>query len=156
MTAEGVTMEGKAEKKIASYLAFIVTILLIVSILFKNEQTVPGRTMNIHIYTKSGDLEKVRRILDNVKHKDKIVNAYDDTGMTPLMLAVKSSDADLELVQFLLDSGAKVNLERLGGYQDGRTVLSHTISAGDPSKVALLLNNGADFTTNMMVNMMQS
>ncbi len=100
--------------------------------------------MDIHIYSKSGQIDKVREILDDTQLSSKSVNAFDDAGLTPLMLAAKSPGASVELMQLLLDGGANINAVSRGSYHDGRSVLSHALGAGDPEKVAILLQHGAD------------
>jgi ankyrin repeat protein len=100
--------------------------------------------MEIHIYSENGELDKVRRILDDSQRPVELVNSYNDAGMTPLMLAVSSPSVSVELVRLLLDKGAEVEQESQGMYGRGRKALSYAISAGDPEKVALLLQHGAD------------
>jgi ankyrin repeat protein len=118
----------------------LLSALAIKAILF----SVPHETMEIHIYSGNGELNKVSQILNDSQQPDELVNTYNDAGMTPLMLAVSSQAASIELVQLLLDKGAKVEEESQGMYGRGRTALSYAISAGDPEKVALLLRHGAD------------
>jgi ankyrin repeat protein len=101
-------------------------------------------TMDIHIYSLNGELDKIRLILDNSRQPSKLVNAYDDAGMTPLMLAVKSPDASVEVARLLLDYGAEVNAVSHGEYDEGRPVLSYALSADDPAKTELLLQLGAN------------
>jgi ankyrin repeat protein len=100
--------------------------------------------MEIHIYTEAGDLDKVSKLLKRSERPIELVNAYNDAGMTPLMLAVKNPDASIELVKLLLDKGANIALESRVVYESQRVALSYAISAGDPGKVALLLKSGAD------------
>ncbi len=100
--------------------------------------------MDIHIYSHTGELDQLSLILKNSRQPAKLINSYDDAGMTPLMLAVNSPDASIEVARFLLDNGADVNAVSQGGYDDGRPVLSYALSAGDPAKAALLLQHGAN------------
>ncbi|MEJ2405145.1 MAG: ankyrin repeat domain-containing protein [Candidatus Thiodiazotropha sp.] len=104
----------------------------------------PQETMDICIYSRDGELDRLRLILSNSRQPAKLVNSFDDAGMTPLMLAVKSSDANIEVVRLLLDNGADVNAISHGRYDNGRPVLSYALSAGDPRKAALLLQRGAN------------
>ncbi len=106
--------------------------------------SVPHKTMDIHVYSETGELDKVSQILKDSRQAAELANSYNDAGMTPLMLAVSSPAASIDLVQLLLDKGAKVGGESRGSYLAGRTVLSYAISAGDPEKVDLLLRHGAD------------
>lgn len=91
---------------------------------------------------KRGDIEAVRRLLSG---DGADVNAFDASGRTPLMHAVESAAADVELVKMLLERGARVDLESVGGeYESSRGTLSFAMGGGDPAKVAALLDAGAD------------
>ncbi len=104
----------------------------------------PLKTMDIHVYSAAGELDKVSRLLNESPRPVVLVNAFNDAGMTPLMLAVNTPTASIELVQLLLAKGAVVDAESRGTYQSGRTALSYAVSAGNPEIVALLLRHGAD------------
>jgi ankyrin repeat protein len=100
--------------------------------------------LDIHVYAKRGDLTEVQRILGSAECREKLINAFDEAGMTPLMHAVSSPDARVEIVSFLLEGGAEVNIVSRTQFDSGRSALSFALGAGDPEKVALLLDSGAD------------
>ncbi len=104
--------------------------------------------MDIHIFAISGDLIKIKSILLSAKNKKKLVNSYDDNGMTPLMLAIKSPATTLELITFLIEAGANVNKVSNGFMGDHRSVLSIALGVGNPTIVELLLERGADIHYN--------
>ena len=66
----------------------------------------------------------------------------DRSGSTPLMHALRSPDASAELVEFLLDSGGEVAAVTLDGTD--YNMASVAIGGGDPIKLALVLDRGAD------------
>jgi hypothetical protein len=81
------------------------------------------------------DVDRVRELIaqgENVNGKDE---AYDD--ITPLFVAVETGD--LEIVQLLLDAGAKVNARS----SNKRTPLMQIDSDATPELVDLLVRNGA-------------
>jgi ankyrin repeat protein len=97
----------------------------------------------LHRLVKRGNLERVRELLAGPAGKDIDVNAYDNRGYTPLMHAVKSPKAGVELVRLLLEHGASIHLEcfKLGGPS---SMAALCLSGGDPRKLAVLLEHGSD------------
>lgn len=95
-----------------------------------------------HHLVNQGRKEEALRILQQDTQKSG-VNEYDERGRTPIMCAVESRHADVELVRLLIKSGAHVSLES-SGTEGRRSVVSLALSGGDPAKVALLLEHGAD------------
>lgn len=96
----------------------------------------------LHRAVRLGNLPRVRELLaEGVS-----VNAYDNDGRAPLMYAVTSPAASVELMRLLLHHGADVSQWSRHRFEEFRTTLSLAVSAGDPQKVALLLENGADIT----------
>lgn len=94
--------------------------------------------MKIHDYAKAGDIAGLAAELAtgiSIEAKDTV------EGYTPLMWAVVSDDAGPDTAQFLLAHSADINAT--GGQYSG-TVLQQAIRAGDPEKVRLLLDAGAD------------
>src|SRR5438132_6917461 len=94
--------------------------------------------MLIHDHAKDGDVAGVARELDQgvgVDIRDR------DSRQTPLMDAVASPRAGLDIVRLLIERGADVNA--VGGHER-RSAVSLAISAGHPEKVAALLDAGAD------------
>ena len=75
--------------------------------------------------------------------KDANVNAADEDGETPLMVAVKKGNAPV--VDVLLASGAKVNAKNA----NGEDALTQAVRAREPNAaiVASLLKGGADAKT---------
>jgi ankyrin repeat protein len=98
----------------------------------------------LHNLVRRGNLSRVGEILLAVPRDAPLdVNGYDDSGYTPLMYAVESHDASLEMMLLLLDHGADIHQEsRATGYDVG--VMAICLAGGDPQKVALLLEHGAD------------
>lgn len=94
--------------------------------------------MQIHLLARQGDIQSVARELDRGVAVDSIDEA---DGLTPLMGAVASSEAGLDMVRLLIERGADLNA--VGGeYQD--SVLGLAIQSGGLEKVRLLLDAGAD------------
>jgi len=81
---------------------------------------------------RNGEVRQIREALD----KGASVNASDDKGNTPLMLAAVYGDVDS--MKLLLDRGAQVNVANAGG----ATPLIR--AAYDYDKVKLLIDHGAD------------
>jgi ankyrin repeat protein len=70
------------------------------------------------------------------------INAKDRSGFTPLMHALQSPTASVELVELLLDSGGAVAETTMEGTEC--SAASIALRGGDPLKLALLLDRGAD------------
>ena len=94
--------------------------------------------MPIHNDVKAGNLEAVRRQLD----EGIAVDARDaNEGLTPLMVAVDSEQAGVEMVRLLIGRGADVNaLEP----ESQESVLALAVREGALKKVEMLLDAGAD------------
>ena len=91
---------------------------------------------------KHGDVDRVACLLQTIDAA--LINAIDRYGFTPLMHAVRSEAASPDLVRLLLRQGADPNATGTASFESGRTVLSLALGAGDPEKVAALLDAGAD------------
>jgi pectate lyase len=89
---------------------------------------------SIHVAAQVGDLDKVKAFLE----KGTDVNAKDDDGMTPLLLAISKKQADV--AKFLVENGADVN----AGDKSGFVPLVYALWNTDPNVVKILLDNGAD------------
>ena len=89
---------------------------------------------NIHTAAFAGNLEKVQSFIEAGTD----VNAQDETGMTPLLRAVSSEQA--EVAKFLVDAGADVN----GADKRGYVPLHYALWNMDSDMVKLLLEKGAD------------
>jgi ankyrin repeat protein len=94
--------------------------------------------MQIHIYAKQGDIAGVASQIASGVDID-CVDQY--SSQTPLMLAVTSPDADIDMIQFLIEHGSNVNAFE-GEYQSN--VLSLAVQSGNLDKIQFLLEAGSD------------
>ena len=130
-----------------------------------------GAELSVHVAAFVGDIDKVKSFIK----KGVGVNASDGTGSTALHYAVIGSQA--EVVKFLIDHGADVNIEDIGTplhyatekdrrdivellvaaganvnarkrFPDGDTPLHSAIKAGYRGIVTLLIAHGADVNAN--------
>jgi len=95
--------------------------------------------MQIHEYVKQGDIAGVAHQLANGVDVD-AVEQY--SWQTPLMCAVTSVDADIDMVRFLVGNGADVNA--VGGEFHQDTVLSLAVQSGNLDKIRFLLDAGSN------------
>lgn len=94
--------------------------------------------MQIHTYAGQGNIEGVARELAN----SVAVDTTDERNpRTPLMCAVTSAEAGLDMVRFLVEKGADVNAIA-GDFDD--TVLGLAVRSGDIDKITFLLDAGAN------------
>jgi ankyrin repeat protein len=91
--------------------------------------------MKIHDYAIQGNIAGVRKEL--AKGVD--IDRLDKLSQTPLMCAVSSPTASLEMVQFLVENGANINA--IGG-QYNYTVLGFAIQSGNIDKIKYLVEEG--------------
>lgn len=96
----------------------------------------------LHQLAQGGDVQRLRELL-NTLPRGLDINAYDRHGRTPLMHAVRSPKASVELVRLLLDHGANIHQES-SNQRESCSVISLALAAGDPQKVTALLEYGAD------------
>lgn len=94
--------------------------------------------MHIHAYVKQGNITAVAQQF--AKGVD-INYRENDSEQTPLMVAVSSPDASLEMVRFLLDNGADVDAVE---HQYHHNVLALAVQSGNLAKVKMLVDAGAD------------
>jgi len=92
----------------------------------------------LHREVKRGNTCRVREILKS----GAVINAKDRSGFTPLMHALRSPMASGELVELLLDSGGEVAETTLDGTDC--CLASVAIGGGNPIKLAIVLDRGAD------------
>ena len=92
----------------------------------------------LHREVKRGNTWRVHEILKSGAE----INAKDRSGFTPLMHALGSPAASGELVELLLDSGGEVAETTLDGTDC--CLASVALGGGDPSKLALVLDRGAN------------
>ncbi|BAZ45193.1 ankyrin [Chondrocystis sp. NIES-4102] len=97
--------------------------------------------MQIHIYAKQGNIAGVALELANGVNVDCIDK---HRAYTPLMYAVDSSNADIDLVQFLVENGANVNYIGEDEYRSQTNVLSLAVQSGNINKIKYLLDAGAN------------
>ena len=101
-----------------------------------------ARKQELHRLVRQNDLRGVRRWL-GAQGKKSDVDARDQDGLTPLMLAVRRP-VDLEIARELLRHGADAALAARTRPGLDVFALSEALSGGDPEKVRLLLAHGAD------------
>jgi ankyrin repeat protein len=94
--------------------------------------------MQIHIYAQQGNIPGVADELANGVDIDCV---DENSPHTPLMCALSSSDAGIDIVRFLIEKGANVNAVE-PEYQN--TVLGLAVQSGNLEKIQLILDAGAD------------
>ncbi|ODG99118.1 hypothetical protein A4S05_05580 [Nostoc sp. KVJ20] len=92
----------------------------------------------IHIYVQRGDIAEVARQIANGVDID-CLDEY--SQQTPLMCAVSSANAGVDMIRFLLENGANVNAVE---QEFENTVLGLAVQSGNLDKIQLILNSGAD------------
>ena len=98
----------------------------------------------LHHRVKRGEIQRVRELLRaGAPGGETGVDTYDNRGYTPLMYAVESPHASVDLVRFLLEHGASIHQEcsKLGRPYP---IVALCLGGGDPRKLALLLDRGAN------------
>ncbi|GJD19129.1 hypothetical protein RIVM261_040850 [Rivularia sp. IAM M-261] len=93
--------------------------------------------MKIHDFASQGNIGGVKQQLTNGVN----IDCLDKSSQTPLMCAVSSTNASLEMVKFLVESGADVNA--VGGEYD-YTVLGFAVQSDNVDIIQYLLDAGAD------------
>lgn len=88
---------------------------------------------DIFSFVKEGDLKNISKVLQN---KTANVNTINESGYTPLMFAAYYNQ--LEVIQFLLEKGAEINLES----KYGTALMAATIK-GHRDAVVFLIAEGA-------------
>jgi ankyrin repeat protein len=102
-----------------------------------NVQGEYGRTL-LHAAAYSGNLEVVQRLIE---YHPTYINARDEGGFTPLLIASEGSNSkDGSVLRLLLEHGADINVQN----QDGKTPLHEALTYGALEVVRLLLKHGAD------------
>jgi ankyrin repeat protein len=108
--------------------------------------TPPGNGMQIHIDVKNGNIQGVSDALD----KGTAIEAIDgDSKWTPLLIALSSQRAGVDMVRFLIDRGANVNLPC--GYFP-LYPLNLAVQYGNLEKIELLLEKGAEITDDLLID----
>lgn len=98
-------------------------------------KTIGDRT-KLHYAAISNDPQLITDLL----HKGENINAQDENGDTPLMLAARIGHT--ELCGVLLDAGADINMQNA----EGLTALHQAIGSNRVKTAVLLVENGADLT----------
>jgi ankyrin repeat protein len=93
----------------------------------------------LHREVKRGNTARVRELLDEGAK----LNATDRAGYTPLMYALETPAASVELVQLLIDRGGAV-AETSRSEGAPYNIAGVCLRGGDPLKLALVLDRGAD------------
>lgn len=94
----------------------------------------------LHRQVRQGNTGRVRELLRSGAE----INTKDRSGYTPLMHALQSPTASVELVELLLDSGGTVAETTLEGTEC--SVASVALRGCDPLKLVSVLNRGADLS----------
>jgi ankyrin repeat protein len=95
----------------------------------------------IHAYAANGDIAGLKTEFA----KNASLEARDEDGRTPLMVAVESGGADLRTLQFLIEHGADVNALTSPKEKDRvRSVLGIAAKTASLERIKLLVESGAD------------
>ncbi len=94
--------------------------------------------MQIHIYAEQGDIARVAREIANGVDIDSI---EEYSPKTPLMCALSSSNAGMDMIRFLLEKGANINAI---SQESEETVLGLAVQSGNIDKIQFMLDAGAD------------
>lgn len=98
--------------------------------------------MQIHIDAKNGNVQGVSEALDKGVSIESI---EEESKLTPLMIALSSENAGIDMVRFLINNGANVNLPiKLPGGEFHVYPLTLAAQSRNLEKIKLLLKNGAD------------
>jgi ankyrin repeat protein len=92
----------------------------------------------LHIASSSGKLKPVARIVEMSSHPDRIVNAADNAGFTPLLNATIAGSVDT--LKYLLKAGADVNAKN----KDDASAVHFAAGDGCVEILEILKEAGAD------------
>ena len=99
--------------------------------------------MNLHQAAKAGNLDRMLLLLsDQQNANERALNRFEN-GYTPLMLAVASPKAAVEMVSLLLEAGAHWSMESQSTNLSSMGVLAIALNGGDPAKVQRIAEAGA-------------
>lgn len=98
--------------------------------------------MRIHEHAAAGDLDALERAID----AGASVEARDESGQTPLMIAAASPRAGLDALRLLVDRGANINALSAPTREESaaQSVLSIAAKTASLEKIKFLISAGAD------------
>ena len=96
--------------------------------------------MQIHIYAQQGNIAGVGHEIAKGVDID-CIDENEYSQQTPLMYAVSSTNAGIDMIHFLLEHGANVNAI---AEQSDYTVLGLVVQSGNLEKIQLILDAGAN------------
>ena len=99
----------------------------------------------LHFAAQSGNVESVQLVLDAGGD----VNGRAQAGQTPLLMAVMSGGSAPNMIQLLLQRGAKVNVPDM----QGETALHHAVRATNLEAARLLIEAGEDLHARHKISM---
>jgi ankyrin repeat protein len=97
--------------------------------------------MQIHYHAAQGNIDAVKYDLHHRSDVSQHLDMSPYETMTPLMFAARSPFADIDMLQFLVNEGANVNVKSL---DTSHTPLGLAAKSGNIEKVKFLLAVGAD------------
>ncbi|AFY33054.1 ankyrin repeat domain-containing protein [Calothrix sp. PCC 7507] len=92
--------------------------------------------MQLHIYAQQGNIAGVARKIANGADIDRL---DENSLQTPLMSAVSSANAGIDMIRFLVEHGANVN-----AMEKHNTVLGLAVQSGNLEKIQFILDAGAN------------
>ena len=95
---------------------------------------------DLHRFVIQRDVAAVAKLLAS-RRVD--LGEYDATGKTALMLAAGDPGSETRILDLLIEHGANLEQESREDIYSGRTAIAVAVSAGDPRKVARLIDAGA-------------
>lgn len=100
-----------------------------------------GIVSPLYVATQRGDLQSIKVLLNNASKADPDLKG--PHGAQPLAIAAFQSRADI--ARYLIEAGARVNLQRKSATQDGQTALhAACLRSGNLWVIRVLLKAGAD------------
>ena len=99
--------------------------------------------MNLHQAAKAGNLDRMLLLLSDQQNANERALNRLENGYTPLMLAVASPKAGVEMLSLLLEAGAHWSVESQSANHSSMGVLAIALNGGDPAKVQRIAEAGA-------------
>src|SRR4030043_1674919 len=110
----------------------ITKVIILIGIIFSFAFT---QAQDIYTASYNGDLETIKRLIEE---NPELVNSRNSLGRFPLEMAAQTGQIDI--IKFLLENGADVNLNRVGA----TALHMAALYGGKTELIALLLEAGAD------------